>query len=178
MVFGTMGHQKPCHMPCCIPTKTTLYSFKPVTVEVARAKIEELGLAIPVEPFQHPDLRVCYATDAHVLTHAPASLPENVVEPVVMCQSAYMRYTTHNVLHNRKHKGAQQSEQLMAEREAEAARDEVGLFTLRMFYAAQYSGYLLGLAYDPIQATLLHTYASVMVAGQYAISKAGSVIMI
>ena len=114
-------------MPCCIPTKTNLYSFNLVTVEVARAKIEALGLAIPVEPFQHPVLRMCYATDAHVLTHAPASLPENVVDPVVMCQAAYMRYTTHHALHNRKQIGAQQAEQLIAEREAEAVGDEVGL---------------------------------------------------
>jgi hypothetical protein len=107
--------------------KTRHHSFKPVTVEVARAKIEELGLAIPVEPFQHPDLRVCYATDAHVLMHAPASLPENVANPVVMCQAAYMRYTTHKVLHNSKYQGGQQAEQLMAERADDAAGDEVGL---------------------------------------------------
>jgi len=94
---------------------------------MARAKIEELGLAIRVEPFQHPDLRVCYATDAHVLTHAPASLPQNIVDPVVVCQAAYMRCTTHNTLHNLKHKRAQQTDQLTAEREAEAAGDEDAL---------------------------------------------------
>jgi hypothetical protein len=108
-------------MPCCNSTKT-LYPFSPVTVEVAQAKI-----TFPVEPFQHPKLRVCYATDAHVLTNAPASLPKNAVDPVVLCEAAYMCYTTHNVPHNRKHKGGQQAEQLMAEREADAAGDEVGL---------------------------------------------------
>jgi hypothetical protein len=136
-----MALQKHCHMPCgtageahSVPTKTTLYSFKPVTVEVARAKIEELGLAIPVEPFQHPDLIMCYATDTHVLTHAPASLPENVVDPVAMCQAAYLRYTTNELLHNRKHTVAQEAEQHMAEREDEAVGDEVGISTLRMLF--------------------------------------------
>jgi len=80
-----------------------------------------------------------------VPTHAPASLPENVVDPVVMCQATYTRFTTHNALHNRKRKGAQQPEHLVAERETEAAGDEIGLSTLRMFYAAHYSVYLLGL---------------------------------
>jgi hypothetical protein len=44
---------------------------------------------------------------------------------------------THKALHNRKHTGAQQAEQLMVEGEAEAAGDEVGLSTLRMFSAAR-----------------------------------------
>jgi hypothetical protein len=36
-------------------TKTSLHSFKPVTVEVASwAKIEQIGLAISVEPFSIP----------------------------------------------------------------------------------------------------------------------------
>ena len=78
-----MVRKQPCHMPCnqedkghSLPMNAKVSSFKPVTTEVARAMIDELKLTNPVEPFQHPDYRLCYATHMHVLTHAPASLPE------------------------------------------------------------------------------------------------------
>jgi hypothetical protein len=56
-----MVRQQPCHMPCKVdkahgvPTNAKVSSFKPVTIEVARAMIEELNLRNPAEPFQHPD---------------------------------------------------------------------------------------------------------------------------
>jgi hypothetical protein len=104
-------------------------SFKPGTTEVARAMIDELKLTNPVEPFQHPDYRLCYATDMHVLTHAPASLHENASDPVKVCRAAYCRHTTHAQMHNteaRKDRVAQQKKQ-----EAEASGDEVDSYTIR-----------------------------------------------
>eukprot|EP00242_Pyramimonas_sp_CCMP2087_P004278 CAMPEP_0198197842 /NCGR_PEP_ID=MMETSP1445-20131203/1409_1 /TAXON_ID=36898 /ORGANISM="Pyramimonas sp., Strain CCMP2087" /LENGTH=136 /DNA_ID=CAMNT_0043867243 /DNA_START=83 /DNA_END=490 /DNA_ORIENTATION=- len=124
-----MVRKQPCHMPCnqedkghSLPVNANVSSFKPVTIEVARAMIEELNLRNPVEPFQHPDYGLCYATDMHVLTHAPAALPENASDPVKVCRAAYCRHTTHAPLHNteaRKDRDAQQKKQ-----EAEAAGDE------------------------------------------------------
>ena len=131
-----MVRKQPCHMPCnqedkghSLPMNAKVYSIKPVTIEVARAMIEELNLTNPVEPFQHPDYRLCYATNMHVLTHAPASLPENASDPVKVCNAAYCRHTTHAPMHNteaRKDRDAQQKKQ-----EAEAAGDEVDSHTIR-----------------------------------------------
>jgi hypothetical protein len=168
-----MVRKKPCHMPCStagkahtVPSKKHMYSFRPVTVEVARAKIEELGLAVPVEPFQHPSLGICYATETHVLTDAPATLPENVVDPVAVCKAAYMRFSSHACTHALRHCNAHalntraaymrcvqlacfvplnnqealKAEPLMAEPEAEAAGDEVGLPNLHTLVFAQVRG--------------------------------------
>jgi hypothetical protein len=135
-----MGKQKACHMPCStegkahtIPVKERLYPFKPVTIEVARAKIEALGLAIPVEPWQHPYLGVCYATDTHVLTHAPATLPTTSQCHVAVCKASYRRHTTSAPMHTPKAVKARAdklTEQRMAEKEAEAAGDEVDSHSL------------------------------------------------
>jgi hypothetical protein len=64
----------------------------------------------------------------HVLTHAPASLPENASDPVKVCKVAYYRHTTHAPMHNteaRTDRDAQQKKQ-----EAEAAGDEVDSHTI------------------------------------------------
>ena len=135
-----MVRQQPCHMPCKagkahgVSTKEAVYTFKPVTIRLARAKIEELGLAILVEPWQHPDLGVCYAMDTHVLTHAPATLPTTSHCHVLVCKASYRRHTTSAPMHTPtaiKDRVDKLKAQLMAEKEAEAAGDEVDYHSLR-----------------------------------------------
>ena len=130
-------------MPCKagkahgVPMDATLYTFKPVTIGVARAKIKELGLAILVEPWQHPDLGVCYAMDTHVLTHSPATLPTTSQGHVVVCKASYRRHTTSAPMHTPtaiKDRADKLTEQRMAEKEAEAAGDEVDSHTLRTLF--------------------------------------------
>ena len=130
-----MVRKQPCHMPCKagkahgVSTKDQVYTFKPVTIGVARAKIEELGLANLVEPWQHPGLEVCYAMDTHVLTHSPATLPTTLQCQVVVCQASYRRHTTHAPMHTRaavKDRVDKMNDQLMA-----AAGDEVDTHTIR-----------------------------------------------
>jgi hypothetical protein len=86
-------------------------------------------LTNPVEPFEHPYLGVCYATDKHVLTHAPASLPADASAHVALCQVAYRRYTTHGPYSSREATKARDAQQ--KEQQAEAAGDEVDSHTLR-----------------------------------------------
>ena len=131
-----MVRKQPCHMPCktegkahSFPSKANAYSFKPITFEVARSKIEDLRLINPVEPFEHPYLGVCYATDKHVLTHAPASLPADATAHVAVCQVAYCRYTTHGPYSSREATKARDAQQ--KEQEEEAAGDEVDSHCLR-----------------------------------------------
>ena len=135
-----MVRQQPCHMPCKagkahgVSTKARVYTFKPVTIGVAWAKIEELGLAILVEPWQHPDLGVCYAMGTHVLTHSPATLPTTSQCHVVVCTASYRLHTTTAPMHTPtavKDRADKLKAQLMAEKEAEAAGDEVDFHTIR-----------------------------------------------
>ena len=122
-------------MPCKagkahgVSTKAKVYTLNPVTTGVAQAKIEELGLAILVKPWQHPDLGVCYAMDTHVLTHSPATLPTTSQCHVVVCTASYRRHTTSAPMHTPtaiKDRVDKLKAQLMS-----AAGDEVDSHTFR-----------------------------------------------
>jgi hypothetical protein len=85
--------------------------------------------AILVEPWQHPDLAGCYATDTHVLTHSPATLPTTSQCHVVVCTASYRRHTTSAPMHTPtaiKDRVDKLKAQLMS-----AAGDEVDSHTFR-----------------------------------------------
>ena len=58
-----------------VPTSKRVYSFAPVTLEKAMGLITDLGHPYPIKPWQCPNSRLCYASDTHVLTHAPVLSP-------------------------------------------------------------------------------------------------------